>query len=168
MCFPLNFAKFLRMSCLTEHLWWLLLKWMEIDQVMTTNLTLTLSIRWNVSRENDGTAIQVLTLLNAWTVLERKNTLSKMGYSERHCKGTFIFNVVKERYCDCHIFKLLLGIYLFSRTFEDLSGSFSKYLTVMQLKRKKSEINKPYLCYGVIKTQISITVNRASHSRNWC
>ena len=25
-CFPVNFAKFLRMSFLTEHIWWLLLK----------------------------------------------------------------------------------------------------------------------------------------------
>ena len=26
-CFPVNFAKFLRTSFLTEHLWWLLLKY---------------------------------------------------------------------------------------------------------------------------------------------
>ena len=28
-CFPLNFAKFLRTSSLTEHLRWLLLKWVN-------------------------------------------------------------------------------------------------------------------------------------------
>ena len=28
-CFPVNFAKFLRTRFLTEHLWWLLLKYVE-------------------------------------------------------------------------------------------------------------------------------------------
>ena len=30
-CFPVNFAKFLRKPFLTEHLWWLLLKWTSLN-----------------------------------------------------------------------------------------------------------------------------------------
>ena len=32
-CFPVNFVKFLRTSFLTEHLWWLLLKQIDLDTV---------------------------------------------------------------------------------------------------------------------------------------
>ena len=48
-----------------------------MDRVMTTNLTLTLSVRWNVCCDNDRSVTQTVTLfdysfrVNLRTVLER-------------------------------------------------------------------------------------------------
>ena len=38
--------------------------WMEMDQVMTTNVTLIFSVGWNVSCDNVGAVTQTVTLFD--------------------------------------------------------------------------------------------------------
>ena len=60
-------------------------KWIEMDQVITTNLTLTLSVGWNVSCNNDGSVTQTATFLLQFSskstdcVRKRKNVECKIN-----------------------------------------------------------------------------------------
>ena len=50
MCFPVNFAKFLRTPFLTEHLWWLLLEYCKnyLKQILFTKSKLNDHLHWKI------------------------------------------------------------------------------------------------------------------------
>ena len=69
---------------------------MEMDQVVTTNLTLTLLVGWNVSCDNDGSVTQTVTLfdysflVNPRTVLEREKMSSVKIISDIYLQFQYI------------------------------------------------------------------------------
>ena len=70
---------------------------MEMDQFMTTDLTLTLPVGWNVSCDNDGSVTQTVTLfdysfqVNPRTVLEREKMSSVKIISDIYLHFQYIY-----------------------------------------------------------------------------